>query len=145
MNCNTTLDNILLYIDNVLAEEERIQFESHLQECTECEVLYKNIAATYNIIETENQLPASPFFYHKLITKLEAKKENRAIRMLPIILKPLAVAASIALGVMIGNDELAILNIEVDDSEIVSESFTPILPADYSLWVTMNEDNGSEN
>jgi len=145
MNCNSTLDNILLYIDNELTKEERIKLESHLQECAECEALYKNIAATYNIIETENQLKASPFFYHKLITKLEAKKENRALRILPIILKPLAIAASIALGVMIGNEELDILNIGVDDSEIVSEDFTPVLPADYSLWVTMNEDNGSEN
>jgi hypothetical protein len=65
--------------------------------------------------------------------------------MFSTVLKPLAIAASIALGIMIGNGEIDVLNITVDDTEIISENFTPVLPADYSLWITMNDDNGSEN
>ena len=106
---------------------------------------YENVASTYKIIALENQMEANPFFYHKLKTKLDTWEESRVINIFSTILKPLAVAASIALGIMIGNGELNVLNISTDDTEIISESFTPVLPADYSLWITMNEDNGSEN
>ena len=145
MDCDKISNNIFFYLDNELSEERRIKFEAHLMECPQCKALYENVASTYKIIGLENQLAANPFFYHKLKTKLETKEENRVINIFSTVLKPLAIAASIALGIMIGNGELDVLNITVDDTEIISENFTPVLPADYSLWITMNEDNGSEN
>ena len=145
MDCDKISNNIFFYLDKELSEDERLKFEAHLNECPQCKALYENVASTYKIIGLENQLAANPFFYHKLKTKLETKEESRVINIFSTVLKPLAIAASIVLGIMIGNGELDILNITVDDKEIISENFTPVLPADYSLWVTMNEDNGSEN
>lgn len=145
MDCNKTSINIFFYLDNELSKDERIKFKAHLNECPQCNALYENVASTYKIIGLENQLKANPFFYHKLKTKLETKEESRLINIFSTVLKPLAIAASIALGIIIGNGELDVLNIVVDDTEIISENFTPVLPADYSLWITMNEDNGSEN
>lgn len=145
MDCNKILNSALLYLDNELVEDDRVKFESHLKECAECEAIYENIAATYKIIETDNLVEANPFFYHKLKMKLEAKDESRVITIFTTVLKPLAIAASITLGIIIGNGELDTLNISTDDSEIVSENFTPVLPADYSLWITMNDEDGSEN
>ena len=145
MDCNKILNNTLLYLDNELVEDDRVKFELHLKECSVCEAIYENIAATYKIIETDNLVEANPFFYHKLKMKLEAIDESRVITIFTTVLKPLAVAASITLGIIIGNGELDTLNISTDDSEIVSENFTPVLPADYSLWITMNDEDGSEN
>ena len=145
MDCDKISNNIFFYLDNELSEEGRIKFEAHLNECPQCKALYENVGSTYKIIGLENQLQANPFFYHKLKTKLETKEESRVINIFSAVLKPLAIAASIALGIMIGNGELDVLNITVDDTEIISENFTPVLPADYSLWITMNDDNGSEN
>ena len=145
MDCKIISNNILFYLDDELSEDVRIKFESHLEACPECTALYENVASTYKLIALETQMAASPFFYHKLKTKLETKEESRVINIFSTVLKPMAIAASIALGIIIGNGELDILNITVDDTEIISESFTPVLPADYSLWITMNEDDGSEN
>lgn len=145
MDCDKILNNILFYLDKELVEAEKIQFEKHLHECPQCKALYENVASTYKVITAENQVEASPFFYHKLITKLETKEESRAINILSAVLKPIAIAASIALGILIGNGELDLLDIPDNEIELASESFTPVLPADYSLWMTMNEDNGSEN
>ena len=145
MNCNKILNNILFYLDKELVEAERIEFESHLQECTECRDLYDNVASAYNIIAAENQISVNPFFYHKLKTRLETKEESRVITIFTAVLKPMAIAASIALGIFIGNGELDLLNIPDNEIELAAESFTPVLPADYSLWITMNEDDGSEN
>lgn len=145
MDCDKISNNIIFYLDNDLSEDGRVKFEAHIHECPQCKPLYENVAATYSIIALENQMEANPFFYHKLKTKLETKEESRVINIFSTVLKPLAIAASIALGIMIGNGELDILNITTDDTENISENFTPVLPADYSLWITMNEDNGSEN
>ena len=145
MDCNKILNNILFFLDHELIEAERIEFESHLDECPECKVLYDNVASTYNIILAENQVDVSPFFYHKLKTKLETKEESRVINIFTAVLKPIAIAASIALGIIIGNGELDLLNIPDNEIELATEDFTPVLPADYSIWITMNEDNGSEN
>ena len=62
-----------------------------------------------------------------------------------IVLKPLAVAASIALGIMIGKGELDILTNQENDIELASENISLVMPADYSVWATINEDDGSEN
>jgi len=145
MDCNIISNNILFYLDNELAEGERIEFDLHLEACPQCNALFESVASTYNLIAVENQLAANPFFYPKLKAKLEAGKESRVIHIFNSVVKPLAIAASITLGVIIGNGELDLLNITVYDTEIISENFTPVLPADYSLWVTMNEDDGSEN
>ena len=145
MDCNKILNNILFYLDNELNEAERIQFESHLHECPQCKAIYDNVTASYNIIAAENQVVVNPFFYHKLKSKLETTQESKVINIFTAILKPMAIAASIALGIFIGNGELDLLNLPDDDIELASENFTPVLPADYSLWITMNEDNGSEN
>ena len=145
MDCNKISKNIIFYLDNELSEDGRIEFEAHIHECPQCMNLYENVASTYKLIAVENNIEANPFFYHKLKTRLETKEESSLINIFSTVLKPLAIAASIALGILIGNGELDILNITVDDTEIISESFTPVLPADYSLWITMNEDDGSEN
>ena len=145
MDCDKILNNILFYLDNELVETERVEFESHLHECPECKTLFNNVAATYKIITVENQVEVNPFFYHKLKTKLETKQKSRVISIFSTILKPIAIAASVTLGIMIGNGELDVLNTPDNEIELASESFTPVLPADYSLWITMNEDNGSEN
>lgn len=145
MDCDKISNNIFFYLDNDLSEDGRIKYEAHLNACPQCKALYENVASTYKIIALENQMEANPFFYHKLKTKLETKEESRVINIFSTVLKPLAIAASITLGIMIGNGELDVLNLAEDDTEIISKNFTPVLPADYSLWITMNEDNGSEN
>ena len=145
MDCKIISNNILFYLDNELVEDERIKFDSHLEACPQCNSLFESVASTYKLISVENQVAANPFFYHKLKARLETREESRVINIFNNVIKPLAVAASITLGVIIGNGELDLLNITVDDTEIISENFTPVLPADYSLWITMNEDDGSEN
>jgi hypothetical protein len=145
MDCNKIYQNIIFYLDNELSEDGRIEFEAHLHDCPQCRNLYENVASTKKLITVENKIEVNPFFYYKLKTRLDTKEESSVINIFATVLKPLAIAASIALGIIIGNGELDILSITVDDTEIVSENFTPVLPADYSLWITMNEDDGSEN
>ncbi|MEN8248576.1 MAG: zf-HC2 domain-containing protein [Bacteroidota bacterium] len=145
MDCKIVTDNILFYLDKELDEDLRIQFEDHLAQCADCKELYQKVEATYGSINLVKELDPDPFFYTRFEARLEKQQENRAVHVFFNVLKPLAVAASIALGIFIGNGELDLLTIPDNEIELASEEFAPVLPSDYSVWITMNEDNGSTN
>ena len=145
MNCNNFSDYILPYIDQELTEEQSSMFTEHMNSCATCMQLFNEISATYQLIEIEKSVPKNPFFYHKVLSKIQHQKQDLASNILMSVLKPLAVAASIALGIMIGNGELDILTNQENDIELASENISLVMPADYSVWATINEDDGSEN
>lgn len=145
MDCKIIADNILFYIDKELDTEFSKQFEEHLNNCAECKLLYQKIEGSYSKIELVKDLKPNPFFYTRLIAKLEKTKEKRGMQIFVNALKPLAVAASIGLGIIIGNGELDLLAEPESEMEIASDEFVPVLPYDYSVWITMNEENGNTN
>ena len=68
--------------------------------------------------------------------------------VIPIIynaLKPIAVAASIALGIIIGNGELTVLDNNSISGEDQDYTFTAATPSDYSVWQSFEEDYGNED
>ena len=145
MDCKIVTDNILFYLDKELDSEISKQFEEHLNQCVECQLLYQKIAGSYSTIEMVKNLNPDPFFYTRLSAQLEETKEKRGLQLFINALKPLAVAASIALGIIIGNGELELLAAPETEMDLASEEFVPVLPSDYSVWITMNEDNGDTN
>lgn len=145
MNCNNFSDYLLPYIDQELIEEQSLMFSKHMNDCTTCKQLFNDVSATYQLIEIEKSLPKNPFFYHKLIAKIQHQKQDIATNIFMNVLKPIAVAASIALGIMIGNGELDVLTNQENEIELASENISLVMPADYSVWATINEDDGSEN
>ena len=144
MNCTNFLENIIPYLDDELTQTNASEFEKHLHDCLSCNTMFKNIANTYAIIDLEKNIPDNPFFYHTLISKLEVQKQDKPFHIIMQILKPLAVAASITLGIIIGNGELDVLGDENEGIELAVENINLVMPADYSVWSTLNEDNGSE-
>jgi predicted anti-sigma-YlaC factor YlaD len=145
MDCKTFTNNILRLRDEELNLEEERNAEDHIQGCVKCRNLYNEVSRTYNLIAVEKQLSVNPFFYHSLKTKLENKQETRTIRLMLNLLKPIAVAASIGFGILIGNGEQNLLLTQDNDFELVSESLSPTLSIDYSIWTTLNDEYGSEN
>lgn len=145
MNCNNFSENIFAYLENDLPPLKAEEFKLHLSKCVSCQKLYDNVTGTYKIIDIEKDIPDNPFFYHKLITRLSATKQEQTITVIMNVLKPLAVAASIALGIIIGNGELDILSNNDENIDLAAENISLVMPADYSVWSTINEGNGSEN
>ena len=81
MNCIDVRDNISLYIDDELNEEEKKLMEEHLKKCAECS---KELEEYKKIIQMLNELPDEepPVGYCKrlheklLNTKLQDNKEE---------------------------------------------------------------------
>ena len=145
MNCDKVSENMLSYLDHELSEERSIEFDKHLDKCLSCKILFEELSSTYQIIEVEKNIPIDPFFYHKLTTRLQNKKQEQSNNIFMNVLKPLAVAASIALGIIIGNGELDLLANQENDVILASENLGLVMPEDYSVWATINEEDGSED
>ena len=145
MNCEDFAENIVFYLDGELSPAARKRFDHHKTSCPNCQALFTEVAATYQTIATAEEVPASPFFYHKLQARLAREQTTQQTGRVISLLKPLAVAASIGLGIIIGNGELEMLLNQDNELEVAAQDATLATPADYSVWVTLNEDYGSEN
>jgi len=143
MDCLKFRELIIPYLDEEVDPITKIEFENHLKNCTSCKALFTSVRSTYTLIEKERVRPENPFFYNSLIIKLNEPKESKVIELVTTILKPLAVAASITIGILIGNGEVSLNTTSDTDLEAISETIVPLTPSDYSVWITMNDYNGN--
>ena len=144
MNCQLIDENVIEYLEKSLDKDTTSAFESHLNQCTHCEELVKNVRLTYNLIDQPLKIQAGPEFVGKTIARLN-KPEPKVISIFYNVLKPIAVAASIGFGILIGNGEMSILK---NSDEIISTESTALglaSPTDYSVWQSLNESYGSED
>jgi predicted anti-sigma-YlaC factor YlaD len=74
MDCKFFENNILLYLDAELDKEQMIETENHLAVCTQCRTYLNQIKPLYLTLgENTKDLTTSPYFYSKLINKLESE------------------------------------------------------------------------
>ena len=142
MNCKTLPSKILFYLDLELDKSELQSFDAHLSQCISCKTIFNSIASTYKIIEIENHWTASPTFYTRLIEKYKSSSKPRSVSIVMNILKPLAVAASISMGILIGNGELEVILTQNTEAEL-AEGFAPSIAEDYSVWTLLNDEDGN--
>jgi len=103
MNHSDFENNILFYLDNELNGSDRVKFESHLNSCEDCQLLFEKIKKTYTCLNSEKQNETDAFFY----TRLNQRMENKNAKVTSLPLQWTAIAASflimVALGVSAGN------------------------------------------
>jgi len=71
MNCNNFDDLGSLYIDQALSEEERLQFEAHLENCEECRMKLRNLQLIVESINEIDEVDLPDNFSASLREKLE--------------------------------------------------------------------------
>ncbi len=143
MNCTQFNTKIIPYLDHELTEPIEIEFEAHLDKCTECKILFNQIRSSYALIDSEREFIVSNSFAESVLTKIQTQESTKVVHLFSRIMKPLAVAASISLGIIIGNGELAVLTDNDDIVIEVSDVVLPGAPSEYSIWTTMIAENGN--
>lgn len=129
MNCKTAELLFIDYLDSALATEQAEGLTAHLKECAHCSTQIQQLKALYGLIAFEKEMPVNPFFYTRLKERLEAETGSNQFSIgLIRVLRPLAVAAGVLIGLYIGDGENAILKLEQNDAEVAEEV---LLPADY--------------
>lgn len=137
-------DSILSFLDGDLDEVKRLAFEEHGKACSSCMALLEEISRTYSIIDKERAMMVSAHFYSDIEENIRRNKVPRVIQLLPQVWKPLVAAASITLGIIIGNGELNQLNSNESDTYEYADNLMPATPSDYSIWTSIQENNGNQ-
>lgn len=144
MNCHFINEHLINYLDDQLDQSSRQEFTEHLNNCSACRDLVTEVGLTYKLVSEPQDIIVSEQFVDNTISRLN-KKEARIIPMFYNALKPIAVAASIALGIIIGNGELTILDNEIITGEDQEYTLSVASPSDYSVWQSFEEDYGNED
>ncbi len=107
MSCNGKYEIISLYIDDMLDEKTKKEFENHLKDCSVCESIlkdYKEIQDGMKTIYKKEQVDVRYEVTEEIFTK--QKRIQRAIQVASVIL-------FLTIGFFIGNSQMS--------SEIVSK------------------------
>ncbi len=76
MICKACKQKISLYLDHQLTQDERIAFESHLQECPECKKELEQLQDIVNMTKEMDMEPLPTGYCKDLRLKLEKEKKN---------------------------------------------------------------------
>jgi predicted anti-sigma-YlaC factor YlaD len=108
MNCKLCQREIEAYHGGKLPRDMMTQVESHLASCIDCRRLYAADAVINRVIDLEKNQESNPFLASRIMTLIEAQEGVSAVnpvreRILRPVLFTLAVAATVFLGIIIGN------------------------------------------
>jgi len=111
MKCKIFHSDLIFYIDGDLPEARSKAIESHLKDCPECSAQYEYLKASLDVINTENDIEANPFFYTRVserLRNLDARKDQKVI--MPVYARVLQPAIFVVLlvigtytGISLGN------------------------------------------
>ena len=102
MDCTKLLEEMSMYIDNMLSETERIEFERHLEACEDCRFEFNNFKTMLECIneieEIELPLDFEATLHNRLLKEAEATRKQIKF---PFRLKVISgVAAAVAVVVI---------------------------------------------
>jgi predicted anti-sigma-YlaC factor YlaD len=144
MDCQFINENVIDYLEKQLSREDLEKFEAHLADCKGCQQLVADIRLTYMLAVKPQDFRVSENFVDKTVARVK-RNEARLVPLVYRVLKPLAVAASIGFGILIGNGELAILDSNLDYAQDETIVLTVSTPSNYSVWQTLEEDYGTQD
>ena len=75
MDCQTTHDNLIFYLDNELPAEKHNRIEQHLRNCEDCREFLSFLKMEMQVISEEKNPEVSPYFYTRLSAKLQDHAE----------------------------------------------------------------------
>lgn len=108
MKCEEIQKKLSALIDNELKEEEVSLIQEHLKECQGCAEELRAINTAWDFMETAEEMEPSPYFWARLSATIAQQDQEKILRWSfwrklisnPI---PVAVAAALILGLLLGN------------------------------------------
>ena len=141
MNCQLCQKEMDAYRDGKLSGDMKTLVDSHLEECETCSGIYRLQVLADKVINQEKELQSDPFLATRVMARidnLEGSGYKPAIvftRVLKPLLVTVSMAATIFLGIMLGN-----LSSRVADREKIPVEFALIDDASIeSVNILLNE------
>lgn len=124
------------YHGGKLPPDMRTQVESHLASCNECRSIYAADIVVSRVIDLEKEQGSNPYLASRIMSAIEAQNESTGIiptrgRILKPVFLTLSLAATVFLGIVIGNipgsgtmaNDLPLELTLIDDASIESIDF----------------------
>ncbi|MFA6924359.1 MAG: hypothetical protein WC223_08910 [Bacteroidales bacterium] len=106
MNCKIVQNNLIFFATKELSQENEVQIKLHLNECSECSALYKQVAETINIIDVEKNEKVNPFLFTRINEKIKNNNLQEIIpvyyRLAHVFVFALIISAGLAAGIILG-------------------------------------------
>lgn len=74
MNCDKFRENISYYIDNILDDNDRLEFEDHMNSCEQCKCEYEQMVILIDSLNSVEQVPLPDNYDETLRKKLNNEK-----------------------------------------------------------------------
>lgn len=110
MNCSQARKLFIFFIEKELPAAEQNIVSEHITSCNSCQELYSKMQATLELIPVQKQTNPNPFLYSRIEATLAAVEESSPenapiiIRILKPALISIAVAGSVFIGFLLGNN-----------------------------------------
>jgi hypothetical protein len=111
MKCSEIYDDLFLFAEDTLGKERRLVVEEHLKNCNDCLHFTSFLRKELGQLENEAKTVADPFFYTRLMARIEKKTSVKSIsltRLLPKLAAAavflVAVAGGLSLGKLFSGD-----------------------------------------
>jgi predicted anti-sigma-YlaC factor YlaD len=111
MKCSEIYDDLFLFAEDTISEERRVVVEEHLKNCDDCLNFSVFLKEELGQVEKEAQTVADPFFYTRLMARIEKKTSEKSISLLRLLPKLaaaavflVAVAGGLSLGKLFSGD-----------------------------------------
>lgn len=98
MNCKSTEKKLIFFIENSLKPEETVVVAAHLEQCPDCRAKLEYLKEILAQAEIEKIIENKPF----LFTRIQGRLANEETHKTKRILRPLAIAAALVMGVFFG-------------------------------------------
>lgn len=92
MDCKSFEEKMSLYIDDMLDAVEKNEFKQHLNECSKCRTLFKNMNSIVNYARDCEEIELPEDFNEKLIIKLKEIKKPKGYKNKFKVLSTIAAA-----------------------------------------------------
>ncbi len=98
MDCKSTEKKLIFFIENALNPEDAVVVAAHLEQCPDCRSKMEFLKETLSRVNMEKTVEVNPFLFTRIQARLEQTEKHETRR----ILKPLAIAAALVMGVFFG-------------------------------------------
>ena len=77
MNCKNVKKNLVLFLENELPEERRVEMQNHLKTCPDCSRLLEEFSQLWGTLEHRERIQPSPYFWTRLKQRIVEYEEGR--------------------------------------------------------------------
>ena len=111
---------LILYLDGELAEQEMVQIKEHLAQCSDCRLYVETMASVWE--QTPVRETPSPYLWNRVEARiLEVEKPRTVLsdifQHLGMLTRPAMMVATLAVGILLG---AYLGNMHPEDSEVLN-------------------------